>query len=235
MSGRYLSDLHVHTNFSHGQGSPEDMVQAAIQKGLKRVAITEHAPGHTLYGVRGEKLELLRKEVDRLAKVYANDIEVLYGLECNLTGFGKCDAPKDRAMYDILLLAFHKGVPGKDGFLFKRRLEAFSLHKSEAELTAKALLEAADKYKIDIFAHPGEYVKCDIATLAKGAKQLGAMIEINSRHITLSPEDICTANRLGATLRPNSDAHSPKRVGELEPAIQAALSAGVELPGDGLC
>ena len=158
----------------------------------------------------------------------------MFGLECNLTGFGECDAPKDRGMFDVLLLAYHKGVVPRDGFLLKRSMEAAGLHKSEPELTAKALLAAAEKYRIDIFAHPGEYVKCDIETLARGAKELGTMIEINSRHVTLSPDDIRLIAKIGAVMRPDSDAHSPERVGELGPAIAAAAAAGVELPGDGL-
>lgn len=232
--GSYLSDLHTHTDFSHGKGSPEDIVRAGIRCGLKRIAITEHAGGHVFFGVRGEKLTRLRKETERLASVYARDIEVLFGLECNLTGFGECDAPKDRGMFDVLLLAYHKGVVPRDGFLLKRSMEAAGMHKSEPELTAKALLAAAEKYRIDIFAHPGEYVKCDIETLARGAKELGTMIEINSRHITLSPDDIRLIAKIGAVMRPDSDAHSPERVGELGPAIAAAAAAGVELPGDGL-
>ncbi len=232
--GSYFSDLHTHTDYSHGKGTPEEIVLAGVRCGLKRIAITEHAGGHVFYGVRGEKLKRLRKETERLASVYARDIEVLFGLECNLTGFGESDAPRDRSMFDILLLGYHKGVIPQDGFLMRRSLEAAGLHKSEPELTARALLEAAEKYRIDIFSHPGEYVKCDIATLARGAKELGTMIEINSHHITLSADDIRLIAQTGAVMRPNSDAHSPKRVGELAPAIAAAAAAGVELPGDGL-
>lgn len=234
MSGSYLSDLHMHTFYSDGKASPEEMVLAAVRLGLKRIAITDHAGGHIFYGVRAGKLVELRKEVTRLASVYANDIEVLFGLECNLLGYGKTDAPEDRSMYDVLLLAYHKGGLQRDAFIMRRTLEALGLGKSEPQLTANALLEAADKYKIDILAHPGEYVKCDIATLARGAKQLGAAIEINARHVTLSADEIRTAHDIGAKLRPNSDAHSPARVGNLMPAIAAAEAAGVELEGDGL-
>ena len=153
--GSYLSDLHTHTDFSHGKGSPEDIVRAGIRCGLKRIAITEHAGGHVFFGVRGEKLTRLRKETERLASVYARDIEVLFGLECNLTGFGECDAPKDRSMFDVLLLAYHKGVVPRDGFLLKRSMEAAGLHKSEPELTAKALLAEAgyaDGFDMEIAA-----------------------------------------------------------------------------------
>ena len=37
------ADFHVHTSFSYDSDSaPEEMIQAAIQKGLKTICITEH-------------------------------------------------------------------------------------------------------------------------------------------------------------------------------------------------
>ena len=87
------ADYHTHTNYSHGKGTPEENVLAAIEKGLRRIAISEHAGAHLFYGVRGTRLARLRREVDALARRYANEIEVLMGLECNLMAAGKCDAP----------------------------------------------------------------------------------------------------------------------------------------------
>ena len=113
------ADYHTHTNYSHGKGTPEENVLVAIEKGLRRIAISEHAGAHLFYGVRGGRLLRLRREVDALAKRYANEIEVLFGLECNLIAAGRCDAPRpgadipqgaDLAPFDVLLLGYHKGV-----------------------------------------------------------------------------------------------------------------------------
>ena len=38
----YTADLHIHTCFSDGSDSPEDVVEIALQKELKCVAITDH-------------------------------------------------------------------------------------------------------------------------------------------------------------------------------------------------
>ena len=51
-------DLHTHTLYSHGKGTPEENVLAAISCGLKTVAVSEHGPGHMFFGVRGRKLGL---------------------------------------------------------------------------------------------------------------------------------------------------------------------------------
>ena len=221
-------DYHTHTFYSHGKGTPEEIVLAAISMGLETVAISEHGPGHVFYGVRDEKLRALREEVDRLARRYAYKIQVLMGIECNLTGFGKCDLPEDAAdMFDVRLLAFHKGAPAADFFGVRRNMESLHLWPSEPERTALALLEAGERYKIDIFAHPGLYVKSHIPTLARGAKELGIKLEINGARTTMSKEQLRQAVNEGADLIIGSDAHSPDRVGDDSLAYAAAKEAGV--------
>lgn len=46
------SDLHTHTVHSHGLGTVEENVIAAIKKGLKTIAISDHGPGHMAYGIK---------------------------------------------------------------------------------------------------------------------------------------------------------------------------------------
>lgn len=221
-------DYHTHTLYSHGKGTPEENVLAAISMGLNTVAISEHGPGHMFYGVRDEKLRSLRAEVDRLARRYAYKIQVLMGIECNLTGFGRCDMPDDmKNMFDVRLLAFHKGAPAADLFGLRRNMESLHMWPSEPEKTALALLEAGERYKIDIFAHPGLYVKSDIPTLAKGAKELGIKLEINGARTTMTPEQMRQAVNAGAELIIGSDAHSPDRVGDDSLAYAAAEEARV--------
>lgn len=220
-------DLHIHTNYSHGKGTPEEIVLAAISRGLTRISISEHAPGHVFYGVKYPRMKELRKEIDRLNSVYARDIEVLMGIECNLTGYGLCDMPEDSSIFDVKILAFHKGIIPRDGFAFARTLESLKIGGSSPERTANALLQAADRYKIDIFSHPSLYVKSHIPTLAKGAAQLGVKLEINGARVTMTAEELRQAVAAGAQLIIGSDAHSPERVGDDSLALKAAEEAGV--------
>ena len=214
-------DLHTHTLYSHGKGTPEENVLAAISCGLKSVAVSEHGPGHMFFGVRGRKLGHLRREMDRLKAKYSD--------KSNLVGYGLTDIPKDLLdVFDVRLLAFHKGGRPSDGFGFARSLESLHLGGSDPVKTAEALLTAGEKYKIDIFAHPGLYVKCDIPTLARGAKELGIKLEINAARVTMSDEELRQAADIGAEFIIGSDAHWPSRVGDDALALAAAKRAGVE-------
>ena len=230
------ADYHTHTNYSHGKGMPEENVLAAIEKGLRRIAISEHAGAHLFYGVRGGRLLRLRREVDALAKRYANEIEVLFGLECNLIAAGRCDAPRpgadipqgaDLAPFDVLLLGYHKGVWPADRVTRGAFAESFGIGHADPVKVAQALLETAAQYRIHMLSHPCEYVQADIPTLARGAAELGILLEINASHVSMSCAQLREAAACGASFVIGSDAHTPGRVGDFAKAIRAAEEAGV--------
>ena len=166
---KLTGDYHTHTYYSHGKGSPRENVLAAVALGLKSVAITEHASAHIFYGVRNEKLLRLRREVDALKKEFSGDIEVLMGLECNLTGDGKCDIPDDP--FDVLILGFHKGVMPRDMFSVRAMLQLIGIGKDPTG-NAEALMRAAEKHGVTMLSHPGLYIPMDIEVLAPAAARL---------------------------------------------------------------
>ena len=54
---RLMADYHTHTYFSHGKGSIEGNVQAAIARGLKAVALTDHGFSQPMVGLTGENIK----------------------------------------------------------------------------------------------------------------------------------------------------------------------------------
>ena len=49
--------------------------------------------------------------MDRLKEKYSDKIEVLFGIESNLVGYGLTDIPKDLLdVFDVRLLAFSQGA-----------------------------------------------------------------------------------------------------------------------------
>lgn len=78
-----MRDLHTHTVFSDGKNTPEEMVLAAIEKGLDTIGISDHS--HTPFDsspcMKKEKLDEYFAELSRLKDKYKGKIEVLCGIE----------------------------------------------------------------------------------------------------------------------------------------------------------
>ena len=228
MSGhRVISDLHTHTKYSHGKGTTRQNVLTAVERGLTAVCVSEHGPGHLTYGVRGKKLSALGHELIELRKEFSGSIEVLRGLELNVTGFGKSDCPDDRDDYDVIIIGYHKGVSPLDSFA--RHIWAESLFgiKGDPRRNAEGLLLAAEACRADIISHPNLYLKLDIPYLAECARQLGILLEINSARVTMSADELRAVKAAGCGLIIGSDAHTPERVGDFALASAAADEADV--------
>lgn len=88
-------------------------------------------------------------------------------------------------------------------------------------------MAAAEKGHADIISHPNLYLTLDIPYLADCARQLGILLEINSSHVSLTPEEIKTIHEHGAGLIIGSDAHVSSRVGDFANGIESAKQAGV--------
>ncbi len=224
---RIREDLHTHTLYSHGTGTPEQNVQAALSRALCAIAVSEHGPGHLFYGVRGKKLSAFKADMLRLKAAYADRIDVRIGLECNLMGRGLCDLPSDYASYDVRILGFHKGVWPRDIGTARALLEAFHIGRADPVYLADALLCTAEKYHIHFISHPSLYAKADLPTLARGAAQLGVLLEINNSHPVWNAAQLKQAAALGARFIIGSDAHKPENVGRVDRALLLAQAAGL--------
>ena len=75
-----MFDLHMHTIWSDGTNTAEEMVQEAIRKGLETVGISDHSSGDPC-GMTLEQSADYRAEIARLKEKYAGQIRVLCGLE----------------------------------------------------------------------------------------------------------------------------------------------------------
>ena len=223
---RIIADLHTHTYYSHGKSSPRENVLRALELGLSEIAVSEHAGGNIYFGVRGKKLEELKAELRSLKKEFEGKIAVKTGLECNVTGFGKSDIPKNRSEYDVIILGYHKGISPVNPFGFHILSESFG-GKSTPRRNAESIMAAAEKGRADIISHPGLYLAVDIPYMAECARQLGILLEVNSSRVTLSKEQLQTIAKAGAGLIIGSDAHSADRVGDFELALNACREAGV--------
>lgn len=78
-----MRDLHTHTTYSDGKATPEQMVFAAIDKGLSEIGISDHS--YTFfdqsYCMKKEEIEAYKAEIASLKKKYEGRIKVLCGVE----------------------------------------------------------------------------------------------------------------------------------------------------------
>ncbi len=76
-------DLHMHTTYCDGKNSAEEMVLAAIDKGLRTVGLSGHAFTRfdTSYCMSEKTTAVYIEEVNALKVKYADRIRVLLGTE----------------------------------------------------------------------------------------------------------------------------------------------------------
>lgn len=77
------SDLHIHSTFSDGNNTPEEIIKSAIEFGLEKVGISDHS--FTLfdqsYCIKSDRISEYINTINSLKEKYVNDIEVLLGIE----------------------------------------------------------------------------------------------------------------------------------------------------------
>lgn len=244
---KLIGDYHTHTIYSsgfreqgkHALGTIRTNAEAALAKGLKEIAITEHGPGHYLYGVRKKRIPLMRDEIDRLNEEFIpKGLKILLGVESNLIGIdGTLDVDDEILKYtDILLMGYHYGatprriVDGMGLYVLNPISKILHLGKERArEINTKAYIKALSKYPIDMISHPGSKAKIDIVEVAKEAYKYKTALEISSKHSELSIESIKLLLDLDVIYMVNSDAHTPEDVGNVENAIRKAKEANLPL------
>lgn len=77
------SDYHMHTTFSDGAAGVDEMAQAAIQKGLSRITITDHMPlpFDMRYAMEKERIDEYRRAVRAAQEKYAGRLDINMGIE----------------------------------------------------------------------------------------------------------------------------------------------------------
>ncbi|HCS75123.1 MAG TPA: histidinol-phosphatase [Clostridiales bacterium] len=230
-----VADYHTHTRYSHGRGSILDNVEAARNKGLKIIAITDHGFNHIGFGISISSLKKMKKEIESLNRCFS-DIKVLLGIEANLIGLdGKIDIPVPYLdAFDIILMGFHRFVKPagwqdfKNLFL-KNGLDKLGLvNKSRTrQINTLAVVKAIERYPIRILAHPGANIDFDSRIIAQAAAENNVALEINASHGFMTDEYVRIALDEGADFVVNSDAHTPKRIGDFKKGMDIAIAAGV--------
>ncbi|MCC7550705.1 MAG: DNA polymerase/3'-5' exonuclease PolX [Methanobacterium sp.] len=192
-------DLHLHTNWSDGKNSINQMAREAKSRGYDYLAITDHTTLPVARGMNDKKLKEQMSEIDKINS-QIDDITILKGSEVNLDSQGNLDISEDvLEELDLVIAAVH--------YDFRQEPEKMNMRISNA----------LENEYVNILAHPTgrklkerQAYKLDLEQLFQKATETGTVLEVNSSPKRLDLKDIHVkmAAEHGCQLVVNTDAHN---------------------------
>jgi DNA polymerase (family 10) len=213
-------DLHIHTKWSEGNHTIEEMAEEAIKKGHEYIAICDHSG--TLQIAQGLKDEEIReqiKEIDNLNEKM-DDIEIFRGIEANIDKNGKLDV-KNEVLKDLdfVVASIHHG--------FK---------KSQKEQTDRIVTAMHNEY-VNAIGHPTgrmlnkrEPYDLDITKIFETAEDLGVSLELNSQpdRLDLSDVNCLEAKKFDLKIVINTDSHNKNHLRYVDLGVATARRGWLE-------
>ncbi len=213
-------DLHMHTTWSDGAHSIEEMVDACRARGYQYMAITDHSQYlKVANGLTRERLLKQKEEIKKLNQKY-DDILILSGVEMDILPDGTLD-------YDDELLA-------EMDFVIASIHSAFSQPREKIMERLKTALENAH---VDLIAHPTgrkigrrEGYDVDVNLLIQLAKETNTALELNANpnRLDLTAEYLRKAQDTGVKILINTDAHQMDTLKHMEIGVSAAKKGWVK-------
>ena len=209
-------DLHTHSNWSDGAATIAQMALAMTERGYEYFAVTDHSKALAMAnGLNAARLREQAKEIEA-ARAQFPDLLILRGIECDITRDGSMDLDDE--------------ILGELDWVIGSVHSAFNLPIEEQ--TAR-IVRAIENPLVDMIAHPTGRVlgarapyDVDMDALIQAAKQSGTILEINaSERLDLRDEHAYAARAAGVPLCVDTDAHSPKMLGNIEFGITVARRA----------
>jgi len=213
-------DLHMHTTWSDGAHSIEEMVEACRARGYQYLAITDHSQYlKVANGLTRERLLRQKEEIKKLNQKY-DDILILSGIEMDILPDGTLD-------YDDELLA-------EMDFVIASIHSAFSQPREKIMERLKTALENAH---VDLIAHPTgrkigrrEGYDVDVDLLIQLAKETNTALELNANpnRLDLAAEYLRKAQENGVKILINTDAHQLDTLKHMEIGVSAAKKGWIK-------
>jgi len=200
-------DLHIHSTWSDGISTIEEMVKEAIEMNYSYIAITDHSKALAIAnGLSWERLQQQWKEIERLQYEYA-PFRIFKGLEVDILNDGILDY-EDEVLerLDVVIASVHSGF------------------RQDSETLTGRLVAALCNPYVDIVAHPTGRIlgkrppyNADFNRFFEVAAETGTFLEINASpdRLDLSAEHARQAKDMGIMIAISTDAHEKARLKEM--------------------
>ena len=215
----YRGDLQMHSTWSDGSQTLENIVDAGIARGYHYCAVTDHSHGLPIAGgISMAEAAEQHRQIDRLNAKEHRRFRLLKGIEANIRADGSVDMePDELREFDIVVAAPHSAL------------------RSAADQTPR-LLRAVSTRGVSILGHPrGRMygsragVVADWDAVFKAAARTKVAIEIDGdpARQDVDFELAGRAVRAGCLFALDSDAHSVPELAYAETAVAHARLAAV--------
>jgi DNA polymerase (family 10) len=196
-------DLHVHTNWSDGKNSIEEMALTAISSGYEYIAVADHSPAVGIAGgMTEDRITKRQDEIEKLNTGFEEEhinFSVLSASEVDIKSDFSMDFTDDiLKSLDVVVGAIH------------------TKFTQDREVMTTRLVTAMENPNVDIIAHPTgrllgkrDPYEVDMEQLMESAKATGTILELNSFPGRLDLNDVhCKmAKDYGVLIAISTDAH----------------------------
>jgi len=213
-------DLHVHTNWSDGHNSIEEMAAAARKRGYRYLVISDHTRALKIFG--GLDASRLLEQIEEVKRVNARvrGIRVLTGTEVDIRADGTLDmADEVLAKLDFVTASVHSGFAQDRDTMTRRILAAIeNPHVDSIGHLTGRLLGERDGYDVDVDA------------ILRAAARTGTALELNAHPARLDINDqACRrAKELGVKVAINTDAHDVEQLDLMRFGVATAQRGWLE-------
>jgi histidinol phosphatase-like PHP family hydrolase len=216
---QYQGDLQMHSEWSDGSPTVQDIADACRERGYRYSAVTDHSYGLKIAGgmSMAEAVEQ-RKAIDEVNARYGAQFRLLQGIEANIDVTGRLDLTDDEAAtFDVVLAAPHS-----------------RLRRSEDQ--TNRMLAAVAHRSVRILAHPRGRITgsragviADWHAVFAAAAERRVAIEIDGDPARQDLDHALAADALaaGCLFALDSDAHTTGQLSYAETAVAHARLAGI--------
>ncbi|NNL31068.1 MAG: DNA polymerase/3'-5' exonuclease PolX [Gemmatimonadetes bacterium] len=207
-------DLQMHSTWSDGKVSIEEMALACRAKGYEYFAITDHSQAMAMVqGLTPERAREQWEEIDEVRE-RVDGIEILRSVEIDILKDGELDLPDEiLEELDVVVVSVHS-----------------LMDQDEATMT-KRVIKAISHPRVDILAHPTgriinrrEPFAMDVDAVLTAAADLGVAVELNANpnRLDLSDVHVHRAKELGVPVVVSTDAHKPEGLDNMRHGVDQA-------------
>lgn len=212
-------DLQVHSTYSDGKNTLEELWEAARALGYQYLAITDHSPAVRVAGGASPEEALKRVEAIRRFNEAHGPPYLLAGAEVDIHPDGTLDYP-DWVLreLDLVLVSVHS---------------RFNLPKADQ---TKRLLKALENPFVHVLAHPTARllgrrapIEADWEAVFRRARERGVAVEIDGYYERMDlPDDLARmAYGMGLWISLSTDAHQADHLRFMELAVGTAQRAWI--------